>query len=526
MTLPSGAAPGQAIGFGALSGPFTPVDPNHPLPVTGRAEGFAVAAANSAAAAVSVSGGDYILAQQCAAYGTVTLRGRGPDGASMVPLLTLSAADTGGGSGVTLGAGAVVDLVLSGTTGCNATLTRVPSAMAAPLLRRAGLLIAGLLLFPGHADAGRYLPVVARAAGQAIPALPAAPVAPPPLPLAMPRVMAFGDSHAQYQQLGSGSASNRPSGLWETAWAADPRFNFDWWVSQTSPLFSHADGALQGLGGDHLDRAHDGGSNPTFIDGCLNRTTYAINRAPQIVWVSCGTNSIASGDNSQQPSSAAYVIAKLDAIVGQFTSRGIWVILPTEYPRGDWPVGDARRRTVLAVNGWIRAQAGRTGVKVYDAYAALLDPADPTGTMPNPALFQEGAAGVHVNQAGAWVVYGGFLKPVIEAMIAPGSQIVTDPADATNLIPAAQALLNGGTAGQLQSGVTGTAPSGTRVQILRGTSTVVSSIEDAGAYKREVLTITPVNDSAGTAYHEANLYYNPTKVTLKSPIPQDRGPAP
>lgn len=126
VTLPSGAAPGQAIGFGALSGPFTPVDPNHPLPVAGRAEGFALAAANSAAAAVSVSGGDYILAQQCAAYGTVTLRGRGPDGASMVPLLTLSAADTGGGSGVTLGAGAVVDLVLSGTTGCNATLTRVP----------------------------------------------------------------------------------------------------------------------------------------------------------------------------------------------------------------------------------------------------------------------------------------------------------------------------------------------------------------------------------------------------------------
>ena len=103
-----------------------PIDLTNPLPVTGRQELVTLATANTAAPAATLYGGSYILNQACSAYGSVTLRYRSPDGATMLPLTTKSAPDSGGGSTIQFGTAQVVDVALSGTTGCNVTLSRVP----------------------------------------------------------------------------------------------------------------------------------------------------------------------------------------------------------------------------------------------------------------------------------------------------------------------------------------------------------------------------------------------------------------
>ncbi|WP_420143851.1 hypothetical protein [Sphingobium sp.] len=126
VTLPSGSASGQAIGYGSIDGPFVAVDPSHPLPVAGLQEKFALVTANNPAAATMLYGGDYIFAQSCSAYGTVALEVRGPDGVTFQPIVSRTASDSSGGTGVALGAQAVVRATVAGTTACNVTLSRVP----------------------------------------------------------------------------------------------------------------------------------------------------------------------------------------------------------------------------------------------------------------------------------------------------------------------------------------------------------------------------------------------------------------
>jgi hypothetical protein len=127
VTLPAGSAPSAAIGFGTLGGSFTSVDPAHPLPVTrSPQESVALASANVAASPATLYGGDYIAAQTCSGYGTIAWQVRGPDGATYQTILSRTMPDTAGGAEIKLGSNAVVRVVLTGTTGCNALLTRVP----------------------------------------------------------------------------------------------------------------------------------------------------------------------------------------------------------------------------------------------------------------------------------------------------------------------------------------------------------------------------------------------------------------
>lgn len=100
-----------------------------PLPVLtiNRTEAFQLATANTATAPVTLIGGAYVFTQTCSGYGSVTLRYRGPDGATMTSMLSKTAADTAGGTIASFGNGAIVDVALSGTTGCNVTLARIPS---------------------------------------------------------------------------------------------------------------------------------------------------------------------------------------------------------------------------------------------------------------------------------------------------------------------------------------------------------------------------------------------------------------
>ncbi|WP_433910358.1 hypothetical protein [Sphingomonas yabuuchiae] len=103
----------------------TPVSTATPLPVAGRQESVALATANTPIAPTTLYGGNYIFTQACTAYGSVALRYRAPDG-SMITLATKVVGDTGGGTAFQFGTSQVVDVLLTGTTGCNVTLSRIP----------------------------------------------------------------------------------------------------------------------------------------------------------------------------------------------------------------------------------------------------------------------------------------------------------------------------------------------------------------------------------------------------------------
>jgi len=126
VQAPAGYAPMQATCVKQLDGTCAPVSATAPLPTTGFADSFGLVAANVPASSVTVAGGRYVVSQLCSAYGTLSIRYRGPDGATMLTLLSKTAADSGGGTLVTLAAGAVIDATVSGATACNATLVRVP----------------------------------------------------------------------------------------------------------------------------------------------------------------------------------------------------------------------------------------------------------------------------------------------------------------------------------------------------------------------------------------------------------------
>jgi hypothetical protein len=106
------------------------VSPANPLPVTvaggfSKQESFQLATNNVAANSVTAFGGSYIFSQVCTTYGSISLQVRGPDG-NFQTMVTKTATETGGSS-VLVGSGAVMRVTLSGTTGCNASLSRVPA---------------------------------------------------------------------------------------------------------------------------------------------------------------------------------------------------------------------------------------------------------------------------------------------------------------------------------------------------------------------------------------------------------------
>lgn len=127
VTAPAGYAPLTAPCTTQADGRCAPLSSETPMPVATRAERLVLAGNNVAAAPVTAIGGLYVLNQSCGAYGSLTLRYLGADGATMLPLVTRTGPDTGGGTNIYLGAGTLVDITLSGTSGCNAQLARVPA---------------------------------------------------------------------------------------------------------------------------------------------------------------------------------------------------------------------------------------------------------------------------------------------------------------------------------------------------------------------------------------------------------------
>ncbi|MDB5702010.1 MAG: hydrolase family protein [Sphingomonadales bacterium] len=384
-------------------------------------------------------------------------------------------------------------------------------------MRRVVIALVALISLTGPSSSQTSGTVPTAFAGaSAAPSLPGTLIALPALPLPTgARVEGFGDSFTQFNafSIGTLAVGQSASGVIEAALAADPRFNFDYWYDPASPWAGAGQGiqwsgANQGIAGDHLV---DGRVGNGF--GILNRTAYALSRNPQILILNAGTNSINSGDPaSADPgatggagngASAAYVTGKLDAIISNATQRGIWVVLSTLYPRADWPVGDLRHQVIRDVNTWVRAQAGRSGVKILDPYDALVSSTGPDGI--NTSLFS--SDNVHPGPAGAYVIGVQYLLPVLQSMIAAGTIFSTDVTLA-NYLASSIAQMNG-TTGTLQNGATGTVPTGYVVNRTRGTSGVAASIEAAGTYNRIVLAVNPLNDALGTAYHQADIQFPP-----------------
>ncbi|WP_433911134.1 hypothetical protein [Sphingomonas yabuuchiae] len=125
VAAPGAFVPQSAMAYGGTGKTATPVTRETPLPV-GTIEPVTLATGNVANAPVALYGGNYVLNQFCAGYGSVTLRYRAADGATMLPLLSRVAADAGGGTPLQFASGQTVDVALTGTTGCFVTLNRIP----------------------------------------------------------------------------------------------------------------------------------------------------------------------------------------------------------------------------------------------------------------------------------------------------------------------------------------------------------------------------------------------------------------
>ncbi|MDB5702011.1 MAG: hypothetical protein JWL66_2210 [Sphingomonadales bacterium] len=129
IQYPAGYAPGTALCVRQADGSCSTVSTMVPMPVTTKQESLTLVAANTPSVATAVSGGNYVVSQMCTSYnaGSLAVRYRGPDGATMLPMLTKTASDTTGGMLIALSGNAVVDAVLPlGSVGCNVTLARVP----------------------------------------------------------------------------------------------------------------------------------------------------------------------------------------------------------------------------------------------------------------------------------------------------------------------------------------------------------------------------------------------------------------
>jgi len=76
---------------------------------------------------VQVYGGNYIFTQSGTGYGSIILDILSADGSTWAPLVTKTAAETDGGTAVTLGAGATVRARAVNMTTSYAKLSRVPA---------------------------------------------------------------------------------------------------------------------------------------------------------------------------------------------------------------------------------------------------------------------------------------------------------------------------------------------------------------------------------------------------------------
>ncbi|HIV78079.1 MAG TPA: hypothetical protein H9899_11215 [Candidatus Sphingomonas excrementigallinarum] len=128
IIAPSTIVPPSGVAYSDADGSTKVASPTTPLPVTpvARTEAVQLIAASTSTGTQTLFGGNYAFAQSCINYNgqTITLRYRGPDGATMQTAATKTATDV---SLVAVPAGAVMDATVpSAAIGCNASITRIP----------------------------------------------------------------------------------------------------------------------------------------------------------------------------------------------------------------------------------------------------------------------------------------------------------------------------------------------------------------------------------------------------------------
>lgn len=305
----------------------------------------------------------------------------------------------------------------------------------------------------------------------------------PALPMATgTKILSLGHSFIQRSAFSNnmGVHSSCVRGAMPWVRLEDHRFNTDMWYDADIAWMASGNrigGSHSGVGGDHLVAE---GSAP----GTIERTPWVVARNPGIVYLDIGTNDISSGSGV---TSAEQVIERLDRQLTLLRNAGIWVVIQTITDRGAWPEGDEHQTMVAETNVWIKAQAGRSGVRVCDI----------TGIGFNYPLFDTslfGADVLHPNPKGGKAIKG-VLLPILQEMVSPGETWNLDPADG-NIWPSHGLL---GTTGTI-SATYGSGQVATGHRVTRNSGSAVSAVCSKevidATYEKQVITFTSLGGGA------------------------------
>jgi lysophospholipase L1-like esterase len=330
-------------------------------------------------------------------------------------------------------------------------------------------------------------------------------------------LFAIGDSYTGYNNYQGTPVSPSAASSWainytqaygyiEWTRALDPRFAFDNWYDTTDPTGRNISGANEGIFGAHLEWNNEDPS------GILTRLPAVLARKPNLLILQGGSNTINSGDiaGSSVAGNFADIVGKLDKGIRLARNEGVWVILPTLYLRGDWPVGDARYRTLAAVNNWIRAQKGRDGIAAILDANAVLSPGD----IQDLSMFQPDK--VHLSPKGALIVGRDYFLPIMRQVVSAGSTFDQNPS-VSNLYQLTLANLTGTAGAKGTAVVSGSIADGLRINAVRNASVVACSKADLGSgLSGQVLDISPV-DNNSAAYGQIDITF-PQMLTSGSMV--------
>lgn len=280
--------------------------------------------------------------------------------------------------------------------------------------------------------------------------------------------------------------------------------NIDSWYDTADISLRNLTGSNNGVFGDHMDWVNAGFPG----NGIINRLAAVIAKAPQLILLEGGTNTINSGDGAAGTQSAAYVISKLDQGLTMCRMAGIPAIIMCIPPRGDFNA--TLSQMVRDVNTWIRTQNGRSGLwGILDFYDAFT-----TGGNPDPQWYMGDV--IHIGPKGGLKVAKDFLLPLLQSMITGGSYFNTD-ISVNNLIPIATAKMQGTTGTKSGSAPTptGTIATGCSLQSTRNMSVLNGSkLVVSGDTEAQVIDITPA-DLVAQSYFQGT--FTPAPVALPNP---------
>lgn len=220
------------------------------------------------------------------------------------------------------------------------------------------------------------------------------------------------------------------------------------------------------------------------VPGSIARSSYLLTLAPQIIYLDMGLNDVRAGRSASQ------VIADLDMQINLLVNRGVWVVIQTlSYPKDAFQAQYAA--TILLINAWIKAQAGRLGVKICDTTA--------TDGTPDAAQAIFTGDNLHVG-ALCGRLRAAILLAILQPMVSPSTTAAIGALDATNIWP-----LKGqpGSSGTLTN-ASGQVATGYNLARAVGNSNYAGSLETISPGNQwQVVTVTPTNN--GTLAHTAGL---------------------